>query len=158
MYTLRKTGDRVIWDELQEKSENYNLKNFRHADDVVCIATDLEDPSTPFLERKITKYLPEDKENTTSKHKMWEIKLNKYVGTEEIMQENKNNMYVILIGNCSPALQSTIKVEVEYLSKSNVSGVIWMLKKVNTIAVGIGTTEKPELTLHEHMMTLFTMI
>ena len=40
---------------------------------------------------------------------MWEIKLNKYLDIEDIIQENKNKMYVIVVGQCSPSLYSTVK-------------------------------------------------
>ena len=54
--------------------------------------------------------------------------MNKYLDREDIMQENRNKMYVIVIGYCSPSLQLTIKGGTKYISKSKVFNVMWMIK------------------------------
>ena len=38
----------VTWDKFHGKFNNYILKKFRHAEEVVCIATDMEDQTTAF--------------------------------------------------------------------------------------------------------------
>ena len=66
-------------------------------------------------------------------------------------------MYAIVIGLCSPSLQSRIEGDSGYISKSKVFGVIWLLKKAKKITAGVDTKANPALTLHEHMMAFFTM-
>ena len=51
MSNLRKNGKIVTWYKFRDKFKNCILKNFRHAEGVVCIATDTEDPNTDFEER-----------------------------------------------------------------------------------------------------------
>ena len=50
----------VIWDKFCQKSRNHILKNFRHAEDVVCIETDMEDPTTNFEAGHMPEDLTED--------------------------------------------------------------------------------------------------
>ena len=50
----------------------------------------------------MAEYLTENEENRPPKHKTWEIKLKKYLDRQEIIQENKNKMYTIVIGQCIP--------------------------------------------------------
>ena len=61
----------VTWDKFCDKFNNYILKDFRHAEDVVCIVTDTQDQTMYFEARHMPKYLREDKKNRPSKHKMW---------------------------------------------------------------------------------------
>ena len=66
-------------------------------------------------------------------------------------------MYAIVIGKCSPSLQSIIRWDTKYKSKNKVFDVILLLNKVNKITAVIDTKVNPALTLHEQMMALFTM-
>ena len=50
MSTLVKTRKRVTWDKFCDIFKNYILKNCRHAEDFVCIATDIEAPATSLEE------------------------------------------------------------------------------------------------------------
>ena len=57
MSTLGKTGKRVTWDKFCDKFNNYILNNFRHVEDFVCIATDLDYMTTAFKARYMPEYL-----------------------------------------------------------------------------------------------------
>ena len=48
MSTLKKTGKRVTWDKFCDKFNNCILNNFRHAENVVFIVTDMEDLTINF--------------------------------------------------------------------------------------------------------------
>ena len=67
MPTIRKTGKRVTWDKFRDKFKSYILNNFRRVEDVMGIATYLEDPTTAFKVRHMPAYLTEDKDKITSK-------------------------------------------------------------------------------------------
>ena len=81
MSTLGKTGKIVTRDNFCDKFNNYILNNFIHVEDVVCIASDMEYPTTAFKEIHMPAYLSEEEEKRNSKQIMWEI-----------------NMYTIMIG------------------------------------------------------------
>ena len=48
MSNLGKTGKIFTRETFCDKSKNYILNNFRHAEDIVCISTDLEYPTMDF--------------------------------------------------------------------------------------------------------------
>ena len=50
---------------------------------------------------------------------MWEIRVKKYMDREEVLTENANKLYGIVIGQCTPPLRSTIKHDAEYGIKSS---------------------------------------
>ena len=52
----KRLDERVIFDKVQDVLNNYVLKNFRKAEDMVEIITDLKDPVTNFN----TKHIPDD--------------------------------------------------------------------------------------------------
>ena len=75
MSTLVKFGKRVTWDKFWEKIKDFILENFINAEDILCVTTDLQEPSTDFKARQLLVYLTEDKEKILFKQKILEIKL-----------------------------------------------------------------------------------
>ena len=59
MSTLGKTGKKVTRDKFCDKFKNYILKNFIYAEDIVCIATDMQDRTADFKARHMHEYLTE---------------------------------------------------------------------------------------------------
>ena len=49
--------------------------------------------------------------------KIWEIRVKKYMDREEVLTENANKLYGIVIGKCTPPLTSTIKHDAEVWNK-----------------------------------------
>ena len=70
-----------------------------------------------------TKHMPKDitttEERSKMKMKMWEMRVNKYMDREEVLTENSNKLYGIVIGQCTPPLRSIIKHDAEYGIKSS---------------------------------------
>ena len=66
-------------------------------------------------------------------------------------------MYTIVIGQCIPLIQSTIKGYAKYISKYKIIDIIWLINKAKKTTAGVDTKANSELTLHENMMSLFTM-
>ena len=63
MSPLGKTGKTVTWEKFCDKFNICILKNFRHVEDVVYIATDLEYLTTAFKARHMPEYLSEEEES-----------------------------------------------------------------------------------------------
>jgi len=66
-------------------------------------------------------------------------------------------LYGIIIGQCIPSLQSTIKVDKNYDDKSKTFASFWLLKTIEKLMKGIDTKANPMLTLHEQLLVFFTM-
>ena len=64
-------------------------------------------------------------------------------------------MYGLLWGQCSSALQATIKGINEYEGKSNDFDPIWLLIEIKKTISGIDLKANPRLTLHEAVSTLY---
>ena len=60
------------------------------------------------------------------KMKMWEMQVKKYIDREQVLTENANKLYSIVIGQCKPPLRSTMKGDVEYGKKSSNFDTVWL--------------------------------
>ena len=87
---------------------------------------------------------------------MWEIRVNKYIDREEVLTENSNKLYVIVIGKCTPPLRSKIKGDADYGKKSSDFDTLWLLIKIKNSIAGVDTKANPVLTLHEQMLIFIT--
>ena len=102
------------------------LENFHKAEDIVEMVTNLKDPCTNFETKHMPKDLTSTEEGSKIKMKMWEIRVKKYMDREEFLTENANNLYGIVIGQCTPPLRSTIKHDTEYGIKSSDFDTLWL--------------------------------
>ena len=66
-------------------------------------------------------------------------------------------LYGLLWGQCSSALQATIKGISEYEEKSDDFDPIWLLIEIKKAISGIDLKANPRLTLHEAVSTLYKM-
>jgi len=113
----------------------------------------LEDSFKDFARKYAPEDLPEDEEVRTIKLKIWEMRVKRYLDQEEILQENVNKLHGLMIGQCMPALHSTIKADNEYEEKSKKFDALWLMQKFKVIVAGIDLIANPALTLHEQVIT-----
>ena len=111
------------------ESSNYVLKNFRKAEEIVGIITDMNDPVTNFECKHMPDDLTEKEEESKIKMKMWKMRVKRYMDREEILIDNTNKLHGIVIGQCTPPLRSTIKGDAEYEKKSSDFDTLWLLQK-----------------------------
>ena len=87
---------------------------------------------------------------------MWEIRFKQYMDREEILVENTNNLYGIVIRECTPPLISTIKGDAEYEKKSSDFDTLWPRQKIKKTTAGVDMKANPDLTFHEQMIIFLT--
>ena len=80
------------------------LENFHKAEDIVEMVTNQKDPCTNFETKHMPKDLTTTEEGSKIKMKMWEIRAKKYMDREEVLTENANKLYGIVIVQCTPPL------------------------------------------------------
>ena len=102
------------------------------------------------------KDLTTTEEGSNIKLKMWEIRVKKYMDRKEVLTENANKLYDIVIGQCTPPLISTIKHDAEYGIKSSDFDTLWLLKNIKKTTAGVDMKANPALTLHEQMLIFMT--
>ena len=74
-----------------------------------------------------------------------------------MLRSNMEKLYGLLWGQCSSALQATIKGISEYEDKSDDFNVIQLLTEIKKAISGIDLKVNPRLTLHETVSTLYKM-
>ena len=119
----------VTFEKFQDVLKNYVLKNFRKAEYIVEMVTNQKDPFPNFKTKHIPKDLTTTEEGSKIKIKLWELRVKKYMDREEVLTENANTLYGIVIGQCTPPLRSTIKHDAEYGIKSSDFDTLWLLKR-----------------------------
>ena len=104
--------------EIKSENEEY----------VLCVVTDMEDPVKKYEEGKMLEHLDEEKEKSILEKKIIELALKRYVDREEIIKENMNKIYGIVFGQCTPSLQSVMKIVPYYEKKSKDCGCLWIME------------------------------
>ena len=75
---------------------------------------------------------------------------------EEILIENTNKLYGIVIGYCKSDLRSKIKGDAEYENKSSDFDTLSLLQKIKKLSTGVDIKTNRDLTLHEQIIILLT--
>jgi len=84
-------------------------------------------------------------------------RIKQFVSREYVLRSNMEKLYGLLWGQCSSALQATIKGINEYEDKSDDFDPIWLLIEIKKAISGIDLKANPRLTLHEAVSTLYKM-
>ena len=84
------------------------------------------------------------------------MRVKRYMDQGEILIENTNKLYSIVIGQCTPELRLTIKGDAEYKKKLSDFDTLWLLQKIKKTTVGVDKRANPYLTLHEKMIIFLT--
>ena len=71
---------------------------------------------------------------------------------EEILIENTDKLYGIVLGKFTPPLRPTIKGDAGYEKKSSDFDTLWLLQKIKETTAGVDMKENIYLTLHEQMI------
>ena len=72
----------VTFDRFQYVLKNYVLKNFRKAEEIVQIITDLNDPVANFDTKHMPGDLTEKEKESKIKMKIWEMRVKRYMDQE----------------------------------------------------------------------------
>ena len=146
----------VTFEKFQDVLKNYVLKNFHKAEDIVEMVRNLKDPFPNFETKNIPKDLKTIEEGSKINMKMWEMRVKKYMGGEEVLTENANKLYGMVVGQCTPPLRSTIKHDAEYRINSSDFDTLCLLKNIKKTTTGVDMKANPALTLHEQILIFMT--
>ena len=125
-------SNRVYYDKFKELLANYVLKELNEPGDVVCAINDMEDPLVRYEKLNnppgITQ---EEKQNMDAVDMMiLQEKVKDYHKGTKMMVSNMKKMYTYVWGQCTMALQGTIKMEKDYKEKSRNFYTVWILKTI----------------------------
>jgi len=116
---------------------------------------DLKDPKTDFETKDAPTDLTFLEQASSTKQKIWELKVKHFLNREEELLENIIKIYGLAIGQCMPALKITLKDDNEYNNKSMLFDALWLPKQLRQITAGVDVKANPALTLHKQVVIFF---
>ena len=143
----------VPFETFEDKIMNYVISNYKNRGDMKPIFKKLEDP----IKAMESKHNPKSLENAADQIEkdIQRERIKQFVSSEYVLRSNMEKLYDLLRGQCSSALQVTIKGISEYEDKSNDVAPIWLLIEIKKAISGIDLKANPRLTLHEAVSTLY---
>jgi len=83
------------------------------------------------------------------------VKNEVFFDREDTLTKNKIKLFGLVLGQCTPALKSTIKSEQDYEQKSAIFDSLWLMLKLKKTTAGVELKANPALSLHEQLMIFF---
>jgi len=145
----------VTFDVFQERLKNHVIKNFNKAEDVTSLITELTDPMTDFELNNAPANFDAAQASNQMEVKKWEMRYKMYLNCEETLRENITKIYGLTIGQCTPALRSTLKSDPDYKNKSSTYDSLWLLQKLRVLTAGVDTAANPSFSLNEQILFFF---
>ena len=131
---------KVSYDIFCEKLGVYIMNEFKGGENVVEITKDhtIDIISSFESNNKPTELTDEEKKSTIDVEiKKEEIK--EYVKDLKLIKSNLNKIYNLIYGNCTDSVQTMLKTDDDYESKSWVFDHRWIFRKVKMIVAGLDT-------------------
>ena len=116
------------FDVFQEKIINYVIKEPKNAEGVLMLTQDLVDTKYYFDVRNEPKVLTIDVSRSEAKKEILAARVRQYIYMEVRLYSNLNIIYGIIWGKCTKVLQSVLKDDKEYPTKSNFSFYMTFLR------------------------------
>jgi len=145
----------VMFDVFQKKLKNYAIKNFNKKEDISILIANLEDPLKDFETNNAPMNLSTTEAANQMEVKKWEMNLKMYLLCEENLWQNIVKNYGIVIGQCTPALRSTLKSDNDYTTNSMAFNSLWLLKKLKALTARVDSTANLSFSLHEQILFFF---
>ena len=105
----------------RRKLINYTIKWLKNAKNVLVLVQDMEDPMASFETKNEPKDLYETESKSEFKKYVLATRVRHYIERESILVSNMNKMYIIIWVQCTPGIQSVLKVNkyLPYKSKNS---------------------------------------
>ena len=126
----------LSFEDFQESLMQYTAANLKKGNDLKPLIKFLMDPikrigSAP----DAVEGMRDDRE----KFETWKEKLSKYNRRIELIEDNMEKLYGIVMGQCTESLKSEIKGEDDYEDAEMDSNALWLMQTIKRISAGINT-------------------
>ena len=117
---------------------------------IIHVVENLEDPVIP---------QPEDLPKGTKgvQQKIWEEKIKRYVEKEEVLEQGKRKLYMLLWGQCTDIMHTELKSLPDYKQFSVSYNPIELLKGIKSITFAFREQKYPQASVYYAVKALFTM-
>jgi hypothetical protein len=75
----------------------------------------------------------EDYKNSMGKKRIWETAMKRYMKQVDLLESNARAIYAIVWGQCSPMMQSKLKLLENYEARSDACDCIWLIQEMQGI-------------------------
>ena len=149
---------KVNFDKFCEKLETYIMKEFKGGEYVVDV---LKEPGKDIIEAYKKTSKPADL-TTEEKKSDVEVEIKKeeikeYVKQVHTIKSNLKKIYSLIFGNCTEGVQTMIKTDSDYETKSKAFDCTWILKKVKTITSGLDTKVNLRVSMHTALLNFMLL-
>ena len=131
--TLKKT-----FDAFRETLSEHIVREYNNGSNVVSVIKYMEDPMVAFKNDEPTDLTEEQKKSTT-KVRMHNRLVDKYVDRQIDLEENLKRIYILIWGQCTHTLKTYVQSMENYDAKSKAYDVLWLLKQLKPSVSGIDT-------------------
>ena len=138
-----------------EKVSVYVISNLKDGGDTKSVFRKIEDPTPTFRAKNKPKAPDIIADNVDKDIYKEEIKI--FVSRELNLRRNLENIFGIIWGQCSSALQSNIKSINDFEDKYDLLDTLWLIKELKKATSGIDSKSYPEMNLIDSLTTLLAM-
>ncbi len=123
----------------QTKLEEYVLREYDNARDIMPLILNLTDPMDTFEQDNMpkTKYTTEEIEKDPIKKKLVENAVNKFSRRLSDLDTNVVSLWGHIWGQCTNALQAELKADAEFKQKRATYDALWLLKTCKKLIASI---------------------
>lgn len=142
----------VTFEKLIEEVHHYMVLNFKGGYDLLLL---LEEQIDDF-EKASGMSMPTISEKDMERKDKWykfESQIGMYLNRKDLYEDNKTKLYVILYGQCTPKLRTTIEFQPNYTEHNSKSDVVWLMKVIKNLSTGIDENDDKLVTGHDESRT-----
>jgi len=93
--------------------------------------------------------LTEEETKSETKKLIWKTKVTNFVKQEEIQEKNKQIVFSVIWGQCSPTMQSKLQSLEEYDTRSDAHDCVWILQEIKGVTHKFEGTRYICVSLHD---------
>ena len=113
------------------------MKELENVEYVLALVQDMEDPKSSFDIKK-SKYLNETEAKSEVKKYRMAARVKKYIEREARLVSNMNTIYGIIWGQCTPGVQSVLKGNEDFPSRSKKCKSLCIMQETKKITARLG--------------------
>ena len=101
--------------------------------------------------------LTDEEKKSTIDVEIKKEEIKEYVKDLKLIKSNLNKIYNLVYGNCTDSVQTMLKTDDDYESKSRFFDHRWLFRKVKMIVAGLDTKVNLRVSLHTAMLNYMLM-
>ncbi len=146
----------TTYERMIDKLVGYVIKEFKRGRDLeLLIRTQVDDfeKATGLKEPTISDEDAENRGKLTKYGKLLDI----YLQREDMYKENKAKLFTVVFGQCTPTMVAGLKSQNGYVKKELEKDVVWIMKAIKKLSVGIDENENGAITAYEAVKKFYEL-